>query len=173
MHDLPAPRPGFARLAVLCTRTRPQGPGEVARATGLDPDDIGPVSVVDDQVLIDIRRDHGLAVRERLARYGPVQLADLGREPAPRWAWVRLAIGRNHGLTISQLRKLLERAGVGQPGRIHINNTHTAVGLREDVIDATIAWFAAHRVNGSATRPVRPPPGTIKGDPAFGGPNGR
>ena len=62
-------------------------------------------------------------------------------------------VGRNHGLTIGQLRKLLVTADALPLGKFNINNTHTMVGVQDQKAAAICARMADLRINGQAVRP--------------------
>jgi len=165
-EDLPQLAAGYVRLAVLLEGGRAVTHGDVVRASGVGLDHLGPVLVLDNQAWVDVVQDQAESVRQGLESLGPTQV--MAAEPIRyQYRWLRLGAGRNHGLTMGQLRKLLNRADAGPLGRIHINNTPTLVGLREDHIEGVERHFAEARVNGVTVRPTRPPPGEIREPPDY------
>jgi len=165
-EQIPELAQGFVRLAVLLEAPEQATPGAIARSSGVELDDLGPVLVLDGQALIDVRQEQSETARRALEALGPTQVVAHSRI-VHDWHWLRIQIGRNHGLTIGQLGKILTRAQVGPIGRIHIQNTHTLIGLRDDYIDAAESRLADTRINGAATRPSRPRPDEIRESAAF------
>ena len=160
MEDLPTLQIGFTRLAVLLDRPQGITPGVIASRIGVDLDHLGPVLVMDNQCLVDVANDYANRARTGLEDLGPVQ--EIGRKERPiTFQWLRLSVGRNHGLTLAHLRKVLERTNPGPLGRIHVNNTHSTIGLRDDVIDSVIEQLKDIKVNGAAAKPERVPDGEI------------
>ena len=154
MPDLPPIKPGHVRLHLLLDHDREITPGDLLRATGLDPELIDNVLVFGHEAMIDIVDAHGQCARKALDAIGITQVTKRP-QPPPRWSWIKITVGRNHGLSMRQLRKILERADAGQVGQIDIHNTHTAIGIRDDRIDAVLERLAALRINGIQTRPER------------------
>lgn len=167
MSDQTPPQAGFIRLAVLLERDTT--PGELARQSGVDPEFLGLITIDHGQAAIDIHEDHAQAARERLKALGPTQLQSRSRPPEPTWRWLRLAVGRNHGMTIGQFKRIMERSPAERLGKIHLNNTHTLVGIREDLYAAVVEYFRDQRINGIAVRPGDPLPGETFDNPAFTG----
>jgi hypothetical protein len=138
------------RFAVYTKKSDRFTPGEIARLTGLEPDQIGFIAIESDHILVDVHKTCKQAVRSRLVEIGGCKLL----EDAPfLWRWLRLAIGRNHGLTMRKLRSVLESAEAQPVGRIHLNNAYTLVGLREDRWEPTLAALANTSVSGIPLRP--------------------
>ena len=164
MDDKPPLAPGFVRIQLLIEKPGGATPGELVSATGIDPEHVGVVLIDGHQGLVDVAEAHGEQARKGLDRIGITQVTHAQRPP-PTWSWLRITVGRNHGLTIGQLRKLLRRFGASRLGQIHINNTFTLVGLRDDEIDQVEAQLADHRINGVAARPARP--ATMRRSAAF------
>jgi hypothetical protein len=161
MHALPPLAPGFIRLSVHLRRDRTLTPGEIARATGLSAENVGHIVVRGTEAIVDVRPDAGRQARENLAKLGPTQLLER------RWQWLRLAIGRNHGLSMGQLKRILQGADALPAGRININNTHTLVGLQDHKVASVIDHLAAVRINGYPARPTALPHGTGPGSAAY------
>jgi hypothetical protein len=167
-EELPIPplQSGYLRVAVLLKDPSAVTNGDLVRATGVDLDYLGPVLIHGHQASIDVAMSVAEQAREGLAKLGPTQVVTA----APvRYAyrWLRLGVGRNHGLSMGQLRKMLERAKAGPLGRIHVNNTHTLVGVREDFLDAVVEHFTDARTNGAALRPEVLKEGAMKEKPDY------
>jgi len=166
VDDLPPLQTGYTRLAVLLEREREITPGAVASRLGIALEELGPVLVLGDQAVVDVDNDFANRARQALEELGPVQ--EIGRKVQPtRFVWLRVAVGRNHGLTMAHLRKLLTRADAGPLGRIRVNNTHSLVGLRDDHVEAVIAHLRDQRLNGVPVKPECPPAGSIHESPAY------
>ena len=158
------PAPGFVRLALLLNK--PALPGDLATASTLDPEQLGPIHIAHGQALVDVAEELLVQARSGLESYGATQIHSRGRRERS-WRWLRLAVGRNHGLTIGQLKRVMQRSGCSQLGRIHINNTHTLVGVDEQEWEAICDHFTAHPINGIAARPSAPQAGEVHDSPAF------
>lgn len=165
-EEMPALAPGFVRLAVLLKDPSAVTNGDLVRATGVDLDHLGPVLVLGHQASVDVLREMAEQAREGLNKLGPTQIVDI-KQVIHSYAWIRLSAGRNHGLTMGQLKKLLARADAGPIGKIHINNTHSLIGVRDDHIERTMAHFAEARVNGVAMKPQRVPLSAVRDGPEF------
>ncbi|MHC5068560.1 MAG: DbpA RNA binding domain-containing protein [Planctomycetota bacterium] len=165
METAPPPKPGFARLAVLLSKSGLTN-ADVARATGVDLDHLGPVLIFGHQALVDVAAAHCEAACEALNALGPVQVVSAA-DVTTTWLWLRLEVGRNHGLTLAHLRKVLDRNGAGDLGRIHVNNSHSLVGIREDRITDLIAALADQVINGIRVRPSQVAEGAIRESAAF------
>lgn len=161
MDNLPAIATGFVRITVRLTRSEPYTPGELARLSGLEAEALGPVAVLEGEAVLDVRAEHGKQVRERLERLGTTRL--IGWE----WQWMRLAIGRNHGLSIGQLRKIMQNVDAMPLGRITINNTHTLVGIQDFKLPGVMTRLSALKINGFSARPEALPPGKGPGSAAY------
>jgi len=160
------PKPGHVRIAVLLHS--PATPGEVARRSGVAAEKIDLVHVEGDQAFIDVIESEGLAARRALEPLGATQVAGRPSRPTKSWHWLRLRIGRNHGLTLKQVRRQFDRLGIDRLGKIRIQNTHTLVGLEADDCIRAVEALADHRINGYPVRPERPGPREVRGDPWFG-----
>lgn len=156
----PPLRPGFTRIGVLLKRPDTVTNGDLVRATGVPLEELGPVLILGAQAQIDVAIAHAEQARGGLATLGPTQVVNSVPIRHP-YRWVRLQVGRNHGLSMGQLRKLLTRYDAGPIGRIHINNTHTLVGVRADHLDGLLEAGAAARTNGAALRPELLPPNAL------------
>ncbi len=150
MADLPPPKTGFLRLLVRL----PPGehtPGAIATATGVDLDHLGPVQVREDGCAsVDVAVTHARGVRYALERLGPVKTIDM------TWQWLKIMIGRNHGLTIGHLKKVMQAADAAPLGKIHIQNTHSLVGVQDHRMAAAVAKLTGTKINGYAVRPEGP-----------------
>jgi hypothetical protein len=163
MESLPDIAPGFVRIQVRLPRDRESTPGEVARMSGMALDDLGPVLVLDGSAVVDVRTECGRSAREHLERLGPTRLVGW------QWQWLKLSIGRNHGLNIGQLKKVMLSVDALPLGRILINNTHTLVGVQDFKLPAILARMATLRVNGYAARPESLPVGSGPGSAEYHG----
>ncbi|MEK7412232.1 MAG: DbpA RNA binding domain-containing protein [Planctomycetota bacterium] len=165
MDVIPPLAQGFMRLELrFRLPSPPPTPGDVASATGLHPDEIGPVMVAGLNAVVDVRHEAVQRARDGLAALGIVRVADWN------FRWIRLSVGRNHGLTIGQLRKLLVAMDAMPLGKFNINNTHTMIGILDQKVDAVAAKLADQRINGTAVRPeVMPMGGKGLGSASFGG----
>jgi hypothetical protein len=161
MDELPAIASGYVRITVRLNRPEGLTPGELARSSGMQPDQLGPVAVNDGEGVVDVPAEFGKQARERLERLGPTRL--VGWE----WQWLRLSIGRNHGLSMGQLRKIMQTVDAMPLGRISVNNTHTLVGLQDFKIPAVLARLTALKINGFAARPEVLPLGKGPGSAAY------
>ena len=129
METLPDPTPGFVRIQVRLPRHGQTTPGELVRMSGVALEDLGPVQVLEGSALVDVRANQGKTAREHLERIGSTRLV------AWQWLWLKLHIGRNHGLNIGQLKKVMLNVDALPLGRILVNNTHTLVGVQEVVAE--------------------------------------
>ena len=161
MPELPPLAAGFVRLAVRLPPGLPLTPGNLAKLTGLGAEHLGPISISEGEAFIDITAAEGRTARFNLTRLGPAHLAER------RWQWLRFAIGRNHGLSMGQLRRVLQNAAAHPVGKIIINNTHTLVGLADDNLPTVLIKLESTRVNGFGIKPSALPFGTGPGSPAF------
>lgn len=166
MDELPDPAPGFVRIQVRLPRDTQSTPGDLARLAGVALDDLGLVQVLDGSAVVDVRTEHGKTAREHLERIGPTRL--VGWE----WQWLKLNIGRNHGLNIGQLKKVMLGVDAMPLGRILINNTHTMVGVQDFKLPAIMARMSTLRVNGYAARPEALPLGSGPGSAEYRGGSG-
>ena len=161
MPELPPLQPGFVRIVVHLRPFSALTPGAIATATGIAPEHIGPIVIEGTEAYIDIAGDHGRDARVGLSAIGPTQLIER------RWQWLRIAIGRNHGLSMGQLKKILQTADALPAGRIMIQNTHTLIGLVDAKVDAVVQRLSGLRINGYAAKPSALPPGEGPGSPAY------
>ncbi|TVR11316.1 MAG: hypothetical protein EA401_11165 [Planctomycetota bacterium] len=159
-----SPPPGFTRIAILLER--PATPGELAKACNCDADALGLISIEHNQAIVDVLSDQSLEARKGLELFGATQFHSRSTTPV-HWTWLRLAVGRNHGLTLSHLRKLMDRSGASKLGRIHVNNSHSLIGVREDEFTNICQHFSDQRVNGVALRPGPAQPGEAKDSPEY------
>jgi hypothetical protein len=161
--DTPPPlAAGFVRIAVTLLPSRAPTPGEVAHATGLPPEQIGPVVVLPGEALVDVHGEHLRIARNGLDRLGRTRVAGLA------WCWLKLHVGRNHGLSMGQFRRIMADAESGPLGKIRINNTHTLIGVQEFRARGVAERLGAKRINGYVVRPeVLPLQARGLGDPAF------
>jgi hypothetical protein len=161
MDRLPPPAPGFVRIAVHLRPGLTLTPGELATRTGLGPDLIGHASVLPGSALIDVRMEHGRQARATLESLGQTRITDW------EWRWLRLSVGRNHGLVIGQLRKIMQNIDAVPLGRIAIANTHALVGIQDFRIPSVLERLSRLRINGYAPRAEILPPGKGPGSAAF------
>jgi hypothetical protein len=163
MDTLPDPAPGFVRIQVRLPRGDHRTPGELAQLSGIALDDLGPVQVHDGGAVLDVRAALGKAAREQLERLGPTKLVGW------QWQWLKLHVGRNHGLAIGQLKKVMQNVDAMPLGRILVNNTHTLVGIQDFKLPAVLARLSVLRINGFAARPEVLPQGGGPGSAEYRG----
>jgi hypothetical protein len=161
MSDLPPVKPGFVRIGVRLSPGNVVTPGQMASATGINLDHVGPITVLDHEAFVEIHHEYARVGRNGLDRIGPTRILQWN------WQWLKLGVGRNHGLTIGQLRKLLQTADASPLGRLHVNNTHSLVGLQDFKLPPVLAKLETTRINGFAVRPEALPLGSGPGSPAF------
>lgn len=161
MSDLPPVAPGFVRLQVHLGRGASLTPGEVAQATGVDAADLGPIALDGRTASVDVIAQRGREARQHLSALGITQLIERN------WVWLRLSVGRNHGLAMGQFRKVMANAGTKTLGRIVIQNTHCLVGLPDDVANDILPRLEKTRVNGYLVRPSILPAKAGPGSPEF------
>jgi hypothetical protein len=161
MDDRPDLMQGFVRISVRLPSGEAYTPGELAKIAAVPLDDLGPIVVGPGEAFVDVRYDAGRQARANLERVGPAKLVEW------EWQWLKLGIGRNHGLSMGQLKKILQAADALPLGRISINNTHTLVGLQDFKLPGVIERMSRLRVNGFAARPEALPPGKGPGSAAF------
>jgi hypothetical protein len=163
MSDLPPLAPGFVRIGVQIRENGPRTPGELAQATGLPPDDIGHIVVEGEEAFVDVRSEQSRQGREHLQRIGNTRLAER------HWQWLRINIGRNHGLSMGQLRRIMQNADALPVGKISISNTHTMIGLQDHKMAHVVECLAHAKINGFNAKPVALPLGEGPGSAAFTG----
>lgn len=162
MEDAPPPLAlGFVRIGISLRPKHGYTPGEIAKASNCPPEDVGHVVVGETDAVIDVRSARGLQARDGLARVGRTQLL------ARNWQWLRLGVGRNHGLSMGQLRKIMQKADALPLGRIAIQNTHTFVGLHDDKMMDVVQRLSSLKINGFAAKPTQLPLGTGPGSAAY------
>lgn len=162
METLPPVAAGHVRIEVrFASRATPPTPGEVARAAGVPPDELGPILVGGLNAVVDVRSAAADRARRGLDSLGRTRVADWN------FRWLKLHVGRNHGLTVGQLRKLLAAIDALPLGRFNINNTHTLVGVLDQKAAAIVERLAQTRVNGQAVRPELVASGKGLGSAAF------
>lgn len=162
METLPPIAPGYVRIEVRFRLPgAPPTPGDVARASGVHPEDLGPIMVAGLNAIVDVRNTIAQRARNGLDALGMTRIADWN------FRWMRLSVGRNHGLTIGQLRKVLAAADALPLGKFNINNTHTMIGVQDQKAEAVVARLADVRINGQAARPELLPAGKGPGSAAF------
>lgn len=153
MEALPSLAEGFVRISVMLPQQRGVTPGDLVQATGVPPEHVSHIVVQGSIAYVDVAAEHGRQARAGLQRFGQTQLVERN------WRWLRIGLGRNHGLAMGQLRRILQQAGATPVGRIQIQNTHTLVGLSDDRLPAVMQWFAERRINGFPARVEALPPG--------------
>ncbi len=162
METLPPLAPGYVRIEVRFRLPgAPPTPGEVARATGIHPNQLGPIMVAGVNAVVDAKSQFVQRAREGLAALGLTRVADWN------FRWLRMNVGRNHGLTIGQLRKVLVAADALPLGKFNINNTHTLVGVQDQKAEAVVRHLADTRINGQAVRPELLPHSRTLGSASF------
>lgn len=161
MDRLPPPAPGFVRISVQLRPGVVITPGELVSRTGLPMESISYASVVFDKGLVDVRAEDGKKARTALEVLGFTHLTDW------QWRWLQLSVGRNNGLSIGQLRKILQAADAHPLGRIAINNTHTLVGIQDFKMVGIVERLSHVRINGFAARPEILPAGKGPGSPEY------
>lgn len=143
---------GYTRFALLLDKAEGVGPADIAKATGVSLDHLGPIVVNGREAWVDVQAEVAQDVRNRLDLLGPTQVLD---NKLPSYSWLRLALGRNHGFSPAQMRRILEAADAGPVGKFEIKNTHTMVGILDSRIDAVLTALSAQRLNGVALTPER------------------
>jgi hypothetical protein len=161
MDELPPPAAGTVRIRVHIATSPMPTPGELVRATGLPVEAVGFVQVGPRSATVDVLAEHGKAARARLDLIGKTQVVEW------IWRWLRIELGRNQGLSMGRLKKLLLESQAMPAGKIMLNNTHTMVGIQDFRIDETLRRMAALRVNGFPVKASALPPGKGPGSPAF------
>jgi hypothetical protein len=161
MDEAPPVADGFVRIAVKLPRGESYTPGELTKLAGVDLEALGPIVVNENEARVDVRVAVGKTARASLERVGPTRLEGWS------WRWLRLGVGRNHGLSIGQLKKIMQAADALPLGRIQIQNTHSLVGIQDFKLDALLERLAPLRVNGFAARATALPKGAGPGSAAF------
>jgi hypothetical protein len=159
MIGLPRLASGFVRLELRLSALREMTPGEIVRAAGVPAEELGHILVQGPVVLVDVRQAAMHQASRGLSHLGSVRVLDWN------WRWLRLAVGRNHGLTIGQFKKVMAQVDALPLGRIAINNSHTFVGIVDHKVAGVIERLGAQRINGYAVRPEQVAKGP--GSPAF------
>ncbi len=145
--ELPPLPTGHVRIRLRLPLGSALTPGGIARASGLAAEDLGPIVIHGREAYIDVRAAAGRNARDNLRPVGPTEMIER------HWGWLRIAIGRNHGLSMGQLKRILQRADALPAGRILIQNTHTLVGLTDDRLPLVIEKLRTVKINGFAARP--------------------
>jgi hypothetical protein len=161
MDSPPPVANGFLRISVRLPAGESYTPGDLARVVAVGLDQLGSIFIERSVALVDVRYAHARQARMHLERLGPTRLLDW------QWRWLRLAVGRNHGLSMGQFKKIMQAADALPLGRIHIQNTHSLVGVQDFKIESVVERLSAARVNGFAIKPEVLPPGKGPGSPAF------
>ncbi len=161
MSDLPPVAAGYVRLLVHLPARHELTPGVFAKTTGLAAEFLGHIALGPGYGAVDVIAAHGREARNQLQRLGAVQLIERN------WVWLRMGIGRNHGLGMGQFRKIMITAGAKALGRIIIQNTHTLVGLPDDVGTVVAKHLMHVKVNGYHVRPTLMDPRAGPGSPEF------
>ena len=152
---------GFVRIAVRLPRNERYTPGDLTKLAGVSLEALGPIVVGEGEALVDVRAELGKTARASLERVGPTRLEGW------TWRWLRLAVGRNHGLSIGQLKRIMQTADALPLGRIHIQNTHALIGVQDFKLAAVLERLAPLRVNGFAAKATALPIGAGPGSAAF------
>jgi hypothetical protein len=108
-----------------------------------------------------VRSEQVQRARDGLSALGLTRVADWN------FRWLKLNVGRNHGLTIGQLRKVLVAVDALPLGKFNINNTHTLIGVQDQKAEAVLKRLADARVNGQAVRPELLPASKTLGSASF------
>ncbi|NRA38471.1 MAG: DbpA RNA binding domain-containing protein [Planctomycetes bacterium] len=148
MEEIEPVLAGYVRLVLYPRQATPTlTPGEVVSWSDVAPEFIGPLMIGRKQVLIDIHCHHSKHACEALAKHGSCCIAQSGVHKM-EWHFIRLGIGRNQGLGISHLKRIMGAAQKGPLGKISINNTYSLVGLREDFVQVCLQSLENKRING-------------------------
>ncbi len=152
MEPLPPVQAGYIRFVLFPeTKTWLLTPGMVIEWCGCDNEKISHIQIKRQKIYIDIHNSVSHAVRENLQAHGRCSVAENGNEQL-KWHFIRLGVGRNHGLNVGQLKKMMKRIEAGPLGKISINNTYTLIGLREDFVRETVEKLSRMRINGIASQ---------------------
>ena len=152
MDELPPVSSGYIRLVFFPDAdTRSMFHADVLRMCEEDLDLLSHIQIRRRKIYIDVHNSVSHDVRERLNAFGRCTVAENSLH-AMRWHFIRLGIGRNHGLNLGYLKKLMKRLNAGPLGKISINNTYTLLGLREDRIESVLNQLKQKRINGYASQ---------------------
>ncbi|MFW5860539.1 MAG: DbpA RNA binding domain-containing protein [Planctomycetota bacterium] len=154
MASLPALKQGHVRIHLLLSDPASITPGGLLQASGLEPEQVDNIHIDRGEALIDVIAEVGRDARTRLEQLGPTQIRHPERPAPAPFVWLRINVGRNHGLTARQLDKVLNRADAGKVGQINIKNTYALVGLPEDRIAAIAERLEGTRLNGVILHPT-------------------
>jgi hypothetical protein len=154
-------RPGFIRIQLNLPVGATPTPGDLVKAVGIALDDLGPIQVEHATAWIDVSTAAGRTARTNLDRLGRTNIVDW------QWRWLRLMVGRNHGVTLNQLKKVVLQADAAPLGRIHLNNTHSLVGVQDFRVPSVVAKLTGHKLNGYSLRPEDLPESAGPGSAAF------
>jgi hypothetical protein len=162
MEILPPLALGYVRIELRFRLPgAPPTPGDLALAAGVHPNDLGPIMVAGVNAVIDVRSEQVQRARDGLAALGMTRVADWN------FRWLKMNVGRNHGLTIGQLRKVLVAADALPLGKFNINNTHTLIGVQDQKAEGVLKRLADTRINGQAVRPELLPASKTLGSASF------
>lgn len=152
MEALPPVQAGYIRFVLFPEeKTWKLDPGMLIKMCQCGPEHVGHIQIKRQKVYIDIHNAVSHQVREALQEHGRCTVAENGLEQL-KWSFIRLGIGRNHGLNVGQLKKLMKRIKAGPLGKISINNSYTLIGLREDFIKQALQQLSGMRINGFASQ---------------------
>jgi hypothetical protein len=155
--ELPPLQAGYIRIAVALRRGEAYTPGDIARAAGIPVEHISHIVLSPDQAYIDVRPEFGRQARDHLAELGRTELIER------HWQWLKLGLGRNHGISMGQLRRIMQTADALPLGRIIISNTHTMIGLQDHKMPTVLQRLSSLKINGFAARPAALPQGVGPG----------
>lgn len=148
MEEIEPVLAGYVRLVLYPRQaTNTLTPGEIVTWSDTSTEFIGPLMIGRTQVLIDIHCHHSKNACESLGKHGSCCIAQSGVHKM-EWHFIRLAIGRNQGLGISHLKRIMGAAQNGPLGKISINNTYSLIGIREDYVPACLQALEKKRING-------------------------
>jgi len=154
-------KPGYIRIQISLPYGSVPTPGDLVKATGIPLDDLGPIAVGPGSATVDVVVDAGRIARTNLGTIGQTRVIDW------QWRWLKLAVGRNHGVTLGQLKKVLLNADAAPLGKIHLNNTHSLCGVQDFRGPLIVAKLTGHKLNGYPLRPEDLPANAGPGSPAY------
>ena len=161
MDETPPVATGFVRISLRLPKGSSYTPGDLASRAGIEAESLGFISIEGLEALVDVRSERGKVARIALEKLGPTRLEGW------TWQWLRLGLGRNHGLSIGQLKRIMQNVDAMPLGRIHIQNTHSLIGLQDFKMEGVLARLGGLRVNGFASRPEALPQGQGPGNAAY------
>ena len=152
LEDLPPVSSGYIRLVLFPdSDTRDLLHADVLKWCDTDLDLLGHIQIRRRKVYIDVHHTISHELRERLNFRGRCTVAENSLHDM-EWHFVRLGVGRNHGLNLGLLKKLIKKYEAGPIGKISINNSYTLIGIREDKIKSLLENLKTHRINGYASQ---------------------